>query len=128
MARQIVALNHIQFGFRALGLKSIHFTTPPSSSWILTFLTVDKFGRRTIVISGGLLLVLCMLVIGSLYASDGVVRGRGAGRWVVIVLIFAFALACVSLLRALWARSMRARSDQRITQLLPMRLLKRWTL
>jgi hypothetical protein len=54
---------------------------------ILTFVTVDKFGRRTIVISGGRLLMFCMLVVGSLYASDDVVRIQGAGRWVVIVLI-----------------------------------------
>lgn len=63
---------------------------------IPAFLTVDKFGRRTIVISGGLLLMFCMLVIGSLYASNNVIRGEGAGRWVVIVLIFVFALAYVS--------------------------------
>ena len=55
---------------------------------IPAFLTVDKFGRRTIVISGGLLLMACMLVMGSLYASNSVIRGQGAGRWVVIVLIF----------------------------------------
>ena len=63
---------------------------------IPAFLTVDKFGRRTIVIWGGLLLMFCMLVIGSLYASNNVIRGKGAGRWVVIVLIFVFALAYVS--------------------------------
>jgi MFS family permease len=63
---------------------------------IPAFLTVDKFGRRTIVISGGLLLMVCMLVISSLYASNSVIRGQGAGRWVVIVLIFIFALAYVS--------------------------------
>lgn len=63
---------------------------------IPAFLTVDKFGRRTIVIWGGLLLMFCMLVIGSLYASNNVIRGKGAGRWVIIVLIFVFALAYVS--------------------------------
>lgn len=63
---------------------------------IPAFLTVDKFGRRTIVIWGGLLLMFCMLVIGSLYASNNVIHGKGAGRWVVIVLIFVFALAYVS--------------------------------
>ena len=63
---------------------------------IPAFLTVDKFGRRTIVIWGGLLLMFCMLVIGTLYASNNVIRGQGAGRWVVIVLIFVFALAYVS--------------------------------
>ena len=63
---------------------------------IPAFLTVDKFGRRTIVIWGGLLLMFCVLVIGCLYASNNVIRGKGAGRWVVIVLIFVFALAYVS--------------------------------
>jgi hypothetical protein len=76
---------------------------------------VDKFGRRTIVISGGLLLMFCMLVVGSLYASDGMVRGQSAGRWVVIVLIFVFALASVSTW-GIVGRSLLARSsNQRIT-------------
>ena len=34
-----------------------------------------------------------MFVIGSLYASDSVHANTGAGRWFVIILIFAFALA-----------------------------------
>lgn len=63
---------------------------------IPAFLTVDKFSRRTIVISSGLILMACMLVIGSLYASNSVVSGEGAGRWVVVEPIFVFALAYVS--------------------------------
>jgi ABC-type thiamin/hydroxymethylpyrimidine transport system permease subunit len=37
-----------------------------------------------------------MAIIGSLYASKSVFSGHGAGRWVVITLIFVFALAYVS--------------------------------
>ena len=37
-----------------------------------------------------------MLIIGSLYATDSVHAHAGGGRWVVIVLIFVFALVYVS--------------------------------
>lgn len=37
-----------------------------------------------------------MATIGALYASDNVLSNAGAGRWVVIVLIFVFALTYVS--------------------------------
>jgi MFS family permease len=60
------------------------------------FLLADRWGRRTIVFWGGILLAGCMAIIGSLYASDSVLTGRGAGRWVVITLIFVFALTYVS--------------------------------
>lgn len=45
---------------------------------------------------GGLVLATCMAVVGSLYASDSVLQDSGAGRWIVIVLIFVFALAYAS--------------------------------
>ncbi|KAK4982902.1 hypothetical protein LTR50_007528 [Elasticomyces elasticus] len=55
----------------------------------------DRVPRRTVALVGGTLLAACMLIIGSLYAVDSV-HTYGAGRWVVIVLIFAFALTYVS--------------------------------
>jgi len=59
-------------------------------------LFADRWGRRTSIITGGLILSGSMLLIGSLYASDSV-HSYGSGRWVVVVSIFAFALAyCVT--------------------------------
>ncbi|KAF2721393.1 general substrate transporter [Polychaeton citri CBS 116435] len=63
---------------------------------IPAFLMADKYGRRTIVVFGGVLLAGCMVLIGGLYASGSVSADGGAGRWVVIVLIFVFALSYVS--------------------------------
>lgn len=57
------------------------------------FLLADRWGRRTSTIVGGLVLAACMLIIGSLYASNSVYGDRGAARWVVIVLIYIFALS-----------------------------------
>lgn len=54
-------------------------------------LYADRMGRRTSVIAGGSGLSFCMLVIGALYASNSVHK-TGLARWVVVVLIFAFAL------------------------------------
>lgn len=51
----------------------------------------DKWGRRTSAIVGGLVLTSCMLLIGSLYASNSVHGTYGIARWVVIVTIYLFA-------------------------------------
>lgn len=56
------------------------------------FVYADSWGRRTSVITGGIALSTCMFIIGSLYASSSVQNNTGAGRWLVIVLIFIFAL------------------------------------
>ncbi|KAI9827979.1 MAG: hypothetical protein M1819_006822 [Sarea resinae] len=63
---------------------------------IPAFLLVDHWGRRTCVIVGGTSLTACMFIIGSLYASNSVHGHKGAGRWVVIVFIFVFALTYCS--------------------------------
>ena len=52
----------------------------------------DKWGRRTSVIIGGVLLSGLMFLMGSLYAAKAVGH-TGAGRWVVIISIFAFSLS-----------------------------------
>lgn len=56
----------------------------------------DAWGRRTSVITGGILLSGSMFLVGALYAAD-VVQPHGAARWVVVVAIFTFALSyCVT--------------------------------
>jgi len=59
---------------------------------IPAFLLSDKWGRRTSIISGGVILSGCMLMIGSLYAA-GAVHSYGIGRWVVVVSVFIFGLS-----------------------------------
>lgn len=60
-------------------------------------LCADKWGRRTQTIFGGLSMTATMFLMGSLYAADAVRPGAGAGRWVVIVCIYVFAvLYCIS--------------------------------
>ncbi|KAI1210210.1 general substrate transporter [Annulohypoxylon truncatum] len=57
----------------------------------------DRWGRRLNTILGGLGMTLTMFLMGALYASSSVHAGTGAGRWVVIVCIYAFAVIyCVS--------------------------------
>ncbi|KAJ9141814.1 General substrate transporter [Pleurostoma richardsiae] len=55
------------------------------------FLLVDKWGRRTCAITGGLTLSGCMMLMGCLYAA-GAVHAHGIARWVVIVSVFVFGL------------------------------------
>ena len=56
------------------------------------FIFADSWGRRTSIITGGISLSGCMFIIGSLYATHSVHAHSGAGRWIVILLIFIFAL------------------------------------
>ncbi|KAI9723471.1 MAG: hypothetical protein M1828_004201 [Chrysothrix sp. TS-e1954] len=59
---------------------------------IIALVFADSWPRRTSFITGGVILSSCMLLIGSLYASDSV-HSYGIARWVVVVAIFVFALA-----------------------------------
>ncbi|KAH8595673.1 general substrate transporter [Bisporella sp. PMI_857] len=59
---------------------------------IPAFLLADNWGRRTSALTGGFLLAGCMLLIGSLYASNAV-HPYGIARWVVIISVFIFGLA-----------------------------------
>lgn len=52
----------------------------------------DKWGRRGSVIYGGIGLGIVMFLIGGLYAGNAVHGSFGAGRWVVIVSIYIFAV------------------------------------
>ncbi|KAH7001212.1 general substrate transporter [Ilyonectria destructans] len=56
-------------------------------------LFADRWGRRTSGILGGVLITGLMLVMGSLYAADKVHPDHGAGRWIVIVSIYLFAIS-----------------------------------
>ncbi|KAL9107076.1 MAG: hypothetical protein Q9187_008476, partial [Circinaria calcarea] len=57
----------------------------------------DKWGRRPSTIYGGVFMAAIMLLIGGLYAGNAVHGTFGAGRWVVIVSIYVFAVVyCVS--------------------------------
>jgi MFS family permease len=58
---------------------------------IPAFIFADKWGRRTSAITGGLGLAGCMLLIGTLYASNAV-HPYGIGRWIIIILVFIFSL------------------------------------
>lgn len=55
-------------------------------------LLADRWGRRTSMLVGGILLSACMLTIGALYASN-TVGTHGDGRWVVIILIYVYSLS-----------------------------------
>lgn len=70
---------------------------------IPSFILADKWGRRTSTVVGGCILAICMFVIGSLYAAGIVYGSHGAARWIVIVLIYVFALTY----SVTWAVSMR---------------------
>ncbi|MCJ1351909.1 MAG: hypothetical protein MMC33_001893 [Icmadophila ericetorum] len=59
---------------------------------IPAFLLSDRWGRRASTIYGGLVLSAAMVLIGSMYASNSVHPHSGAGRWVVIVSIYIFAV------------------------------------
>ncbi|KAK9420625.1 putative Major facilitator superfamily (MFS) profile domain-containing protein [Seiridium unicorne] len=55
-------------------------------------LCADKWGRRSNTIIGGLGMTVTMFLMGGLYAGGAVHGDSGAGRWVVIVCIYLFAI------------------------------------
>lgn len=59
---------------------------------IPAILLADRWGRRSSTIYGGIGLFLTMFLIGTLYASNSVHANYGAGRWIVIILIYLFAV------------------------------------
>lgn len=59
---------------------------------IPAMLFADCWGSRTSMLIGGGTLSACMLLIGTLYASDSA-GPRGIGQWFVIVFIYLFALS-----------------------------------
>lgn len=59
---------------------------------ILAVIFVDRWGRRASTIYGGLVLLACMALMGTLYASNSVHSDTGVGRWLVIISIYVFAI------------------------------------
>lgn len=74
--------------FLASGVSSLVIlaTTIPASIW------ADRWGRRTSSIIGGALITVLMVLMGTMYAANLVHGSHGAGRWVVIVSIYLFAV------------------------------------
>lgn len=74
--------------FLASGVSSLVIlaTTVPASIW------ADKWGRRTSSVFGGTLITVLMLIMGTMYAANLVHPTYGAGRWVVIISIYLFAI------------------------------------
>ncbi|KAK8067322.1 MFS sugar transporter [Apiospora hydei] len=86
-------LSSNESAFLASGVSAllIFAVTVPATLW------ADRWSRRANTIAGGLGMTCTMFLMGALYASDAVHAGAGAGRWVVIVCIYLFAvLYCVS--------------------------------
>jgi MFS family permease len=52
----------------------------------------DSWGRRRSTILGGFGITIVMFLIGGLYAGNAVHADTGAGRWIVIVSIYLFAV------------------------------------
>lgn len=74
--------------FFASGVSAIVIfaATIPALIW------ADRWGRRRSSIYGGIGLAVTMFLIGGLYAGSAVYNSTGAGRWVVIVCIYIFAV------------------------------------
>ncbi|KKK17499.1 hypothetical protein AOCH_003879 [Aspergillus ochraceoroseus] len=74
--------------FFASGISAlvIFAVTIPALMW------ADKWGRRQSIIYGGIGMSLTMFLMGALYAGNAVHSTTGAGRWVVIVCIYVFAV------------------------------------
>jgi DNA-directed RNA polymerase III subunit RPC2 len=64
----------------------IFAVTIPALVW------ADRWGRRHSVIYGGVGISLTMFLMGALYAGNAVHATTGAGRWIVIVCIYVFAV------------------------------------
>ncbi|KAF5866135.1 hypothetical protein ETB97_000669 [Aspergillus alliaceus] len=74
--------------FFASGVSAIVIfgVTIPALIW------ADKWGRRHSTIYGGVGLSITMFLMGALYAGNVVHSSTGAGRWIVIVSIYIFAV------------------------------------
>ncbi|KAL3454705.1 hypothetical protein BJX65DRAFT_315756 [Aspergillus insuetus] len=64
----------------------IFAVTIPALVW------ADRWGRRHSVIYGGVGISLTMFLMGALYAGNAVHAATSAGRWIVIVCIYVFAV------------------------------------
>ena len=69
----------------------------------LAFADYRRWGRRVSTITGGVIQFMTMFTIGALYASRSVHGDHGAGRWMVIICIYLFAIG----FNATWAVTFR---------------------
>ncbi|KUL88895.1 hypothetical protein ZTR_03518 [Talaromyces verruculosus] len=85
---QQAGLSSSEASFLASGVSAlvIFGVTIPALIW------ADGWGRRHSTIYGGIGLGILMFLIGGLYAGTAVHNNSGAGRWVVIVSIYLFAM------------------------------------
>jgi sugar porter (SP) family MFS transporter len=87
--------------FASAGLSSstASFLASGISALLIFLITIpgtifaDSWDRTTSAIYGGLLQAVCMFVMGALYAADAVHPDSGVGRYVVIAMIYLFALS-----------------------------------
>lgn len=91
--------------FRQAGLssQSAAFLASGVSALVIFAVTIpatllaDRWGRRANTVLGGFGMAATMFLMGGLYAGGAVHADEGAGRWVVIVAIYVFAVVyCVS--------------------------------
>ena len=101
----IMVLQYAPVLFQQAGLSTSKASFLASGvSAILIFVTTipavllsDRIGRRASTIYGGFILSISMALIGSMYASESVHETYGAGRWVVVVMIYLFTVCyCMS--------------------------------
>ncbi|KAI0015785.1 putative transporter [Xylariomycetidae sp. FL0641] len=85
---QQAGLSSNESTFLASGVSAIVIfaVTIPATTW------ADRWGRRANTILGGIAMTVTMFLMGGLYAGNAVHAGEGAGRWVVIVAIYLFAV------------------------------------
>lgn len=97
--------------FASAGLSSstASFLASGISALLIFLITIpgtfyaDRWGRTTSTIYGGLIQAATMFVMGALYASNSVHASSGVGRYVVIAMIYLFAMA----FSATWGVSFR---------------------
>lgn len=85
---QQAGLNSSEASFLASGVSAITIVAVSIPASLL----LDAWSRRASTILGALAMTVCMVTIGSLYASDSVHADYGAARWAVVVLIYIFSM------------------------------------
>ena len=85
---QQAGLSSSEASFLASGVSAIMIVVVsiPASLWL------DAWSRRASTIIGALIMTVCMVSIGSLYAAESVYADHGAARWAVIVSIYLFSI------------------------------------
>jgi sugar porter (SP) family MFS transporter len=89
----------ILFAQAGLASEQASFLASGVSALVMLAVTIpatlfaDKWGRKTSSVVGGMVITALMLLMGSLYAANQVHAHIGAGKWVVIVSIYLFAIA-----------------------------------